>query len=482
MTSRLLHHWLSRFRHALGQATPASAIGTPEAPPAQAPATTRTPESAEPAGRRRRRSEADARPLDILFLTHYFPPEGNAPASRVHEMAKRWARAGHRVRVITGCPNHPDGHPYPGYRNRLRQKENIDGIEVTRVWTLLAANRGRMRRTLNYLSYMISASLAAACSRRPDVLIATSPQFFCGVAGMIASLIKRTPFVLEIRDIWPESIRTVGAVQSSLALKPVEWLARLMYQSATRIVTVGDGYRQQLVDQGIDPDRISVITNGVDTELFNGTGPDPRLRRDYGLGGRFVCAYVGTIGMACGLEVALEAGRRLKDRGRHDIALLLVGDGAQRQALEDRAEREGLDNVVFTGRLDKRRIPALLASVDACLVHLRRKELFRYVLPSKIFEAQAMARPVLLGVEGCAAELIEQTGGGVLLEPENPDHLVEQLEHFADHPHYPRSLGRIGRDHVLRHYSRDRLADDYLRLLHRLCATAPTPRPSPRSP
>src|SRR6185436_461198 len=322
------------------------------------------------------------REMRIVFLSHYFHPEGNAPATRVTEMTRRWAAQGHDVTVITGVPNVPDGVVYEGYRNRWLQRESRDGVEVVRVWTYLAPNKGTARRIANYLSFMIAAAIAGLFVRRPDVVIATSPQFFCGWAGVIVSAVRRRPFVLEIRDLWPESIEAVGAMRNRRLLRFLEWLERRMYAAATWIVTVGDGYRAKLVERGIDPARIDVIPNGVDLSVFLAGADGAAVRTRYGLGERFVCAYLGTIGMGCGLDVVLRTAHLLRARGRDDVRFLLVGDGAVREELEARARAEGLLPLVqFTGRQPKGDMPAFLAATDACLVHLTRTELFKTVLP-----------------------------------------------------------------------------------------------------
>jgi glycosyltransferase involved in cell wall biosynthesis len=413
-------------------------------------------------------SRPPGRKLDILFLSHYFPPEGNAPAARVHEMCRRWVRDGHRVHVITCAPNHPNGVLFPGYRNLLRRHEVIDGIEVTRVWTYIAANKGTTRRILNYLSYLLSATLAALTMRRPDVLIATSPQFFCGWAGTVVATLRRLPFILEIRDIWPESIEAVGALRARLVIRILETMERAMYRSATHIVTVGEGYRRQLGLRGVDAADITVIPNGIDRELFTAQSQPFDIRGRYGLDGKFICAYIGTIGMASGLGVILRAATILKHKGRDDIAFLLVGDGAVQQDLHRDAQQAGLDNIVFTGRVDRHLVPSILRSVDVCLVHLRRQELFKSVLPSKIFEAAGMARPIILGVEGCAAELLDEAGAGINIQPENEHELVEAVERLAADPALARSFGQSGQQFVTAHYDREVLAQRYMDTLLRL--------------
>ncbi len=419
------------------------------------------------------------RPMRIAYLSHYFRPEGNAPAARVYEMTRRWAAAGHEVTVVTGVPNVPAGVPYPGYRNRWRQEERIGGVRVVRVWTRLAPNRGRVRRTLNYLSFMVTAARAAARLTPPDVLIATSPQFFCGLAGASAARRLGTPFVLEVRDLWPASIVSVGALRPSWPVRLLEREERRLYARARRIVTVGDGYRGQLVARGVDPDRIDVVPNGVDPAVFSPRPADAALRARYGRGARFLCVYAGTIGMACGLDVVLRAARRLRDDGRGDIGFLLVGDGAVRADLEAAARREGLERVVFAGRADPADIPALLAASDACLVHLRADPLFRTVLPSKIFEAAAMERPVVLGVEGHAARLVGEADAGVCIPPGDDEALARALGELAADPAACRRMGAAGRARIAACHDYDLLARRYLDVLAAVAGgNGPPPGPA----
>jgi glycosyltransferase involved in cell wall biosynthesis len=419
--------------------------------------------------------------MRILFFSHYFPPEGNAPAARTHENAARWVRRGHQVTVVTCAPSHPAGVVYPGYRNRLRQREVIDGVEVVRVITYVAPNQGTLRRTLNYLSYMASATFFALFLPRPDVIVATSPQFFCGWAGVIASRLRGVPLVLEIRDLWPESIEAVEALRGRPLLRALGWLERRMYAAARQVVTVGDGYRERLLARGVPAERISVIMNGIDLAMFRPRERDAGLARRLGLEHRFVVGYSGTIGMASGLDVVLRAAELLRRRGRDDVRLLLVGDGAERQQLEAEARRRGLENVVFTGRQDRGLVPAFLSLCDACLVHLRKAELFETVMPSKIFEAAGVARPLILGVGGEARSLMERAGCGIAMEPENAEELVEAILRLAGDPRLRESLGRAGRAYVEAHHDRDRLAADYLGVLEKVAGEAPARRGMARS-
>ncbi len=400
--------------------------------------------------------------MHILFFSHYFPPEGNAPASRTYENCKRWVHQGHKVTVITCAPNVPDGVVYEGYKNKLRQHENLDGINVIRVWTYMAANKGTIRRIMNYISYMFGAVFFSLFVAKPEVIIATSPQFFCGWAGAIVSRLRRIPFILEIRDIWPESIIAVGALRNKRLLRLLEWLELKMYAAAQHIVTVGQGYKQKLIEKGVQAEAISVITNGFDCEIFYPRQSDESIRQRYNLNHEFICSYVGTIGMACGLEVVLRAAKLLKNKQRNNIKFLLVGAGAVKKQLQQQALEGNLDNVVFVDRQDKHLIPGFLSISDVCLVHLKKADLFKTVLPSKIFEASAMAEPIILGVEGYAAQFLKEANAGICIEPENAEQLAQAVENLADNPQLCQSLGRAGYEYVTKHHDRDNLANEYM--------------------
>lgn len=404
--------------------------------------------------------------MNILFLSHYFPPEGNAPASRVYEFARRWAASGNRVTVITSAPNVPSGVLYPGYRNRFA-RENMAGIRVQRVWTWLAANKGTARRTLNYLSYMFSAFWAGLAGPRPDVIVATSPQFFCAWGGLMLAICRRRPFVLEVRDIWPDSITAVEAVRNRAVIGVLEKMEKILYRRADAIVAVGEGYRQRLIEKGVPPGKITVVTNGV---TMNPDAVSPavssELRRQWCPDASFVCIYAGTIGMACGLDVVLRAADLLRSRSREDVYFLLVGDGAQREELEARSRAMNLRTVIFTGLQKRCDVAAFLNMADACLVHLKKTDLFMTVFPSKLLDAAALKRPVILGVQGHAARMVRDADCGICIEPENAAQLAEAVLKLAADPDLCRQLGENGAAYASRLFNADRLAADYMELLN----------------
>lgn len=399
--------------------------------------------------------------MHILFLTDNFPPEVNAPASRTFEHCREWVKAGHKVTVITCAPNFPKGELLDDYRNRLWQSEDMAGIRVIRVWSYIASNEGFAKRILDYLSYMVTAWIAALFVRRIDIIVGTSPQFFTACAAWGASLFKRRPWVFELRDIWPESIRAVGAMDRSRALDIMEKLELFLYRRAKLIVSVTNSFKRNLAGRGIDPDKIRVVTNGADLRHFQPRGKDAELVRQLGYEGKFVAGYIGTHGMAHGLETLIEAARMLRDEGRRDIHLLLLGNGARKAELCARADALGLDNVTFVDTVPKAEVARYWSILDASIIHLRASPLFETVIPSKLFECMAMGIPILHGVRGESAEIVETNNVGLTFEPEHAQQLRDRLVELAGNRPQAQRLGRNGTA-AAGEYSRSRLAREML--------------------
>ena len=401
--------------------------------------------------------------MRILFLSHYFPPEVNAPATRTYEHCRQWVKDGHEVMVVTCAPNHPRGEVYAGYRNRLFHREDIAGIHVIRIWTFVTANEGFLKRTLNYVSYMLSAMLVAPFLPKTDVVLSTSPQFFNGLGGYFVSRMKRCPWVLEIRDLWPESILVVGAIRNRTIIRMLEYLEELAYRKADRIVPVTDAFKKYMVEKGVDAGKIEVIKNGVDLGFYEPATRDKAIAEEFGLQGKFVASYFGTHGMAHHLETILEAAQVLQDYP--EIAFLLVGDGAERQRLIELCDQSRLENVLMAGQQPKEKMPALWALSDVSLVLLKKSDLFRTVIPSKIFESMAMEKPIILGVEGESQAIIEGAEAGLCIEPENARELSARvLELYSDRELRAR-LGRNGRRCVAEQFNREVLGRRYGALL-----------------
>jgi glycosyltransferase involved in cell wall biosynthesis len=342
----------------------------------------------------------------------------------------------------------------------------MDGVEVIRLWTYLASNQGVVRRTLSYASFLMAIALAAPFLPRPDVVVSTSPQLFCGLAGYLVSRAKRTPWVLEIRDLWPEAIRAVGAIRNRLVIRTLEFLETWSYRKADRVVRVTRAFRDHIEARGAGPGTVAVITNGVDRDLFQAPRHDPGLEAELGVSGKFVVGYFGTLGMAHRLETLIEAARLLRDEP--EIAFVIVGDGAERTRLERLWNAHGLDNVIMLGQQPKERMPGLWGLCDAAVAHMRKSLLFTTMIPAKMFEAMAMERPIILGFEGESREIVEEAGCGLGVEPENPDALAAAVRRLAADPALAREMGSRGRDLVRERYDRRKLTLSFANLLHGL--------------
>lgn len=383
--------------------------------------------------------------MHILFLSDNFSPEVNAPAARTFEHARAWVRAGERVTVLTGVPNFPTGRVFDGYRNRLFQRETMDGIEVRRVWTYITANEGLLKRSLDYASYMTSAIVAAPFVRGVDVVVATSPQFFTACAGLAAARMLRKPFVFELRDLWPESIRAVGALRDGRLLNALERLEIQLYRNAAAIVPVTDSFRRALIARGIDGDKIHVVTNGADLAQFAPRSRDRALAAELGLSDAFVIGYVGTHGMAHALTTLLEAAARLRQTPEtRRVRLLLLGDGAEKKTLMASARTAGLTNVIFLDSVPRVDVARYWSLLDAAVIHLKKTPLFETVIPSKLFECMAMGIPVLHGVRGESAAIVEREKVGLTFEPENPQALCETVVRLMREPDLRRQLAARG--------------------------------------
>jgi glycosyltransferase involved in cell wall biosynthesis len=268
--------------------------------------------------------------MKILFLTDNFPPEINAPASRTYDHVREWHKAGHEVTVITCAPNFPKGRVYEGYKNKLYQTEWMDGIKVVRVWSYIAANKGFLKRTLDYISYSVTSFLAGLF-QKTDIIIATSPQFFTALSGRTLAFWKRKPWIMEVRDLWPESIKTVGAMSDNVFIRYFEWEEMRCYRSARKIVVVTDSFKRTLTARGVPAEKIEVVKNGANRELFKPMPKDEALAERLGLKGKRVIGYIGTHGLAHKLDFILQCAKNMQ--GKNDYHFLFIGAGAEKERL-----------------------------------------------------------------------------------------------------------------------------------------------------
>jgi len=410
--------------------------------------------------------------VKILYISQYFPPEMGAPSARASELAHHWAQAGHEVSILTGFPNHPTGVVPEQWRPRLRRlvcHEKSGNIDVYRTWLWPLPNRKSHERIRNYASFCISAALRGLTLPRPDVIIATSPQLLVGLSGWWLTFARQIPFVFEVRDLWPESLTAVGiGHEDSLLHQTLAGIAGFLYQHADRIVVVTPAFRDRLIeDWHVPAAKIDIVQNGVETDMFSPVASEPNFLEKLGLKGKFVASYIGTMGNAHGLETLLEAAARLQTQNPQ-IVFLLIGEGAEKERIKAQAHSRNLRNVVFLDQQPREKIPSFIAASDACLVLLRKTDVFKTVIPTKMLEFMSCGRPVILGVDGQARQIVEEAEAGVVIEPENASALVEAIHYLAQNRQSGVRLGKKGREYIVKNYSRASTAERYARILHSL--------------
>lgn len=408
--------------------------------------------------------------MRILYLSQYFPPEVGATQTRAYEMARYLAAQGHDLTMLTEVPNHPSGIIPPQYRGKVAEFSRMDGFQVVRLWVLASPTKSFLRRIGFYLSYTAMATWAAPFLRgRYDVIVATSPPLFVGLAGVLISYLRRTPLVFEVRDIWPESAVILGELNNLRAIKLAEQIEQWCYRRARRIVVVTDGIRQRLLARGLPASKLKLIMNGANVSQFQ---PDSeaaaKLRRELGLEGKFVVLYAGIHGIAQGMETLVEAAKLVRDDD--SVRFVFVGEGPKKEETAALVQQYGLTNVLLLGERPRSDMPAFLTLADASLVPLKKVELFEGALPSKMFEAMACATPVILSVGGEAARVLAEIGGGVAVEPESAAEIAAAIRWLQAHPDEAQAMGQRGRAVVTARYSREAQAAELETLLKEVVA------------
>lgn len=406
--------------------------------------------------------------MNILVVTHYFPPEIGAPQARLSELARSWAAAGDDVTVLTGMPNHPTGIVPPAYRRRLRFEEHADGYRILRTWLYATPNEGFAKKTLGHVSFMLtSVALGARRVGPVDVVVVSSPTFFSIFGAWTLAKLRRAPLVLDIRDLWPAIFVELGVLTDHRIIALLEGLERWAYRQAAEIVVVTDGFRRNLIGRGVAAAKITVIPNGADVERFSPAGdPAPGRRRLEARDGEVIALYLGAHGLSQGLDILVEAANLLSGTSGATVRVALVGEGAKRAQLEAEVRRLGLTNVTMLPGVPRAEVPALLAAADICLATLRDIPLFSTFIPSKIFEYLAAGKAVIGALRGEAASILD-AGGAVVVPPGDASALAFAIRELADHPASRRRMGEVGRRYLLGHFDRRHLASRYRAVLVR---------------
>ena len=408
------------------------------------------------------------RPLRILLVSQYFYPEVGATQTRIFEFAKNLSRLGHRVTVIGEFPNHPHGIMPEQYKGKWFERESVAGFDVLRVWVFTSPVKDFKTRLLFYLSFMIMAILGSfKLSSRFDVVLATSPPLFVGVSGYVISMIKRSKFVLDIRDLWPAAAVALGEVSEPRIIRIAEKLEHFLYRKAGQIIAVTQGFCKYIRSVGIASEKICWIPNGTVTDIFHPKRTDKHLRRRLGLNGKLVVTFAGTHGIAQGLPAVIETARLLAQRS--DIVFLLIGEGPVKPDLIRLARAYALKNVIFHPQVPLEKITPYLNMSDILLVPLKNDEVFNTFIPSKMFDFMACAKPVLLSVPGEARAILEKARAGLFVEPENPSAMSRAILNMCQNPTLAQQMGENGKKYIYKAgYIRAQQARDLYTIIERL--------------
>lgn len=404
--------------------------------------------------------------LRVLIVTQYFPPEIGAPQARLSEFARSWARSGAEVTVLTGMPNHPTGVVPAEYRGHRVLEERKDGYRIIRTWLYATPNEGMVKKTVAHLSFMVTSVLFGLRRlAKPDVVVVSSPTFFSMFSAWFIARVKRAALVVEVRDLWPALFVQLGVLTNRWIIAILESIELAMYRSADRVVVVSEGFRDDIAERGIPRKKIHTIPNGVDLERF-----DPRhevsagVRRKLGAQDEHdvLVLYIGAHGISQGLTTVAEAAAKVDDNA---VKFAFVGEGAEKEALEDRVRELGLENVTMLPGVPRERVNEILAAADICLAPLRDIPLFETFIPSKIFEYLGAGKAVVGSVSGESARILRDAGA-VVVDPDDASALASAVEDLAGDESRRREMGTVGRRYVEANFDREQLAARYVSVLH----------------
>lgn len=403
--------------------------------------------------------------MKILLISHYFPPEIGAPSARLFEMAKHWVNEGNEVKVLTCFPNHPTGIIPEEYSGMNVMLEEIEGIKVYRTYTYATPNEGFIKKTLGHISFMFSSFVQGRKRIGEfDVIVVSSPTFFSVFSAYAYSLTRRKPWVLEVRDLWPAALVELDILKNKTVIKILERLELFFYKRAKKVVLVTDSFKENLIHRGIDERKLEVVKNGVNPNNFkNNPNLKNAMKKKWNLENKFIVLYIGAHGISQALDKVIDAAKELK--GIDDIQFVFVGEGAKKKELIEKTKKENVSNVMFIGGQKKSEVESFYNMADVGIVSLRDIQLFQTFIPSKMFEILSTETPLIAAVAGESKDILESSGGAIVVPPENPIKLKEQIIYLRDNRNVGEEMGRKGREFVTQYYSRKNLARKYLEIL-----------------
>ncbi|MBN1318945.1 MAG: glycosyltransferase family 4 protein [Anaerolineales bacterium] len=395
--------------------------------------------------------------MRILLVTLHYYPE---PNTKPHDLAMELTRRGHDVTVVTGFPHYPGEHLYGGYRMRLRQWETIDGIRVLRVPLLINRSKSSIRRIIYYLSFTFSSTVMATfLVRKPDVIW----TYGLGLPGLFLSKLKRTPYVHEVQDLWPEWGRTAGIGMRDWLFNILAWQERQIRNSAKAVSTISEGFKRALIENGTPEEKITIIPNWANENNFYPADANLELGKREGLHDRFNVMYIGNVGVAQALGVVLDAATQMNDLP--DVQFVIIGDGIEYEQLVQQARQASLDNVLFLGSRPQNQAAAYSAFADVLLMHLKANPEYAITIPSKTYAYLATGRPILAAMCGDAADLIQKHNAGLVVPPENPRALADAVRQLYKMSVQERNkMGLSGREAFLNSFTRQIIVDRYEQL------------------
>lgn len=406
--------------------------------------------------------------MHLLLIHQAFTLPTETGGTRHYEFGRRLAAQGHRMTVVTADVGYMTHRPVSG-RRRLVSEESMDGIRVIRIYIPAAGQHGFTMRVMRFMWFMLASSAVALRVRGVDLVMGTSPPIFQAVGAWLVSFVRRRPFLLEIRDLWPDFAVDMGILRSRLLIAMSRWLERFLYRRARHVVVNSPAYLDHVRARTGGESRLTLIANGVDTGFFECS---PEAAADYrsrlGLQGKFVVTYAGAMGLANHLDTLVAAAVELQ--ADPTVHLLLVGDGSQRPHLEAAVNEAGLANVTFVGAIPKIEMPVLLAASDACVATLQDIPMFRMTYPNKVFDYMAAGRPTILAIDGVIREVMEASGGGVCVQPGDAHALAQAVLTLAHAPDRARAMGASARDYVARNFRRSEQADAFRAVCEALCS------------
>lgn len=407
--------------------------------------------------------------MKILVLHQNFLGKDEPGGSRFNQFVKYWADMGHEITVIAGTVNQKTGKKKDEYKGKLVYKENYsDRITVLRTYVPESYSKSFIGRFWGYIAFTLSSLWAILFHvKKHDVIIVTSPPLFVGITGVIAKYFKKIPLVFEVRDLWPESAIDTGVVTNKIIIKTAFFIEKISYKNADKINVLTPAFKKVLIEKkGINSNKIIYIPNGADLDIFQPGPRDNWVREKYNLQDKFVVTYLGAHGVANHLDSLLDVAKEFSDE--ENIMIVLIGDGMKKAELKKRAESENIKNILFVDSQPKHIIPDFCNASDICTAVLKKIDTFKTVYPNKVFDYMSCAKPILLGIDGVARELVEESGSGYYVDPEDAKEFADNIRKLQKDENLRIELGKNGYTFVQEHFSRKVLADKYINELEKV--------------